>query len=147
VILSDGSRQRILVVDNLNDAADSMALWLTMWGYDAQASYGGAAALVDAHAHRPNVVLLDIGMPEMDGFQFALRLRAEPAFAETVVIGITGWSTKSCRIRAREFGFDHYLLKPVELDELKELLVCAASGREEFVKTISSRPAPAIWSR
>ena len=129
VILLDGSRQRILVVDNLNDAADSMAMLLRMWGYDAEASYGGAAALEAARARRPSVVLLDIGMPGMDGFQVAQHLRKEPALEETVVIGITGWSTETYRARAREFGFDHYLLKPVDLGELKELLDCAALGK------------------
>ena len=146
MILSDGSRRRVLVVDNSSDSADSMAMLVNLWGYDTEASYGGAAALEAARAHRPNVVLLDISMPKMDGFQFALRLRAEPAFDQTVVIAVTGHGVDSYRIRAHEFGFDYYLLKPVDLDELQELLVCAASGRTEFVATIASRPAPVLWN-
>jgi CheY-like chemotaxis protein len=142
----DGIRQRVLVVDDNLDTADSMAMLLGMRGFDAEAQYGSAAALEAARVRRPNVVLLDISMPGMDGFQFALRLRADPAFAETVVIGITGWGLDTFRIRAHEFGFDYYLLKPVDCDQLHELLASAAGGREQFVQEMSRRTPAPQWS-
>jgi two-component system OmpR family response regulator len=123
------NRPRVLVVDNVADAADCLALLLRLWGYDAEACYGGAAALEVARADRPQAVLLDVGMPGMDGFQVAQRLRAQPGLADTVVIGITGYGDEACRTQARAVGFDHYLLKPVEPDHLRELLAGAASGR------------------
>jgi len=120
--------KRILVVDNLADAADSMAMLLGLWGYDAKVSYDGAAALAVAMTYRPHIVLLDVGMPGIDGFEVSRLLRAQPALADTVVIGLSGWASESHRSRGRLAGFDHYLVKPAEPDLLQELLSRVAPG-------------------
>jgi CheY-like chemotaxis protein len=120
--MSIRSNPRVLVVDDWRDAADSLAQLLTLWGYDAEACYGGVAALAVARTYRPDVVLLDVGMPGLDGFQVALGLREMPGLAGTTIVGLTGYSDEDCQISALEAGFDHCLLKPVELPRLRELI-------------------------
>ena len=115
-------RNRVLVVDNLADAADCLAMLLELWGYDTQVCYDGYAALDLVRTYRPQVVLLDVGMPGLDGFEVARRLRDRPECVSTALIAITGYADANNRSRAREAGFDHYLLKPVEPDFLQELL-------------------------
>jgi len=126
------TRPCILVVDDLEDAADSCAMLLEMWGYTAAVCYDGATALEAAQVFRPRVVLLDIGLPHMDGFQVAQRLREQPGFGNTVIIGITGHGEAAYHRRAHLAGFDHYLLKPVDLDHLQALLGRAAPSRPMF---------------
>ena len=116
-------QQRILVVDNVADAADSMALVLRLWRYDAEACYDGPAALNTARAYKPDVVLLDIGMPKMDGFEVAQRLREQPESRHAVVVAITGYTNEAYRIRAQEMDFHGYFVKPMYPDDLLELLL------------------------
>ena len=116
------TRPHILVVDDLPDAADSLAELLALWGYDVEARYGGATALASARVRPPGVVLLDLGMPRMDGFEFVARLRELPGGAQTAVVAVSGYTTEVCRARGRELGISHYLLKPADLAFLKELL-------------------------
>ncbi len=123
---------RILVVENLADAADSMAILLRLWGHDTKVCYDGTAALGAALTYLPDVVLLDIGMPDLDGFSVARLLRARPEFASTSLIAITGYGGEAYRSRAQEAGFDHYLLKPVGLDHLQELLGLAQLEQRAF---------------
>lgn len=115
-------RPRILVVDDLADAADSMAMVLRIWGYDAEVSYDGAASLATAAAYRPQVVLMDLGLPVMDGLEVARLFLAWAEFRHVVLIALTGYTDQKSRTLARVAGFHHYLLKPVELGHLKELL-------------------------
>jgi CheY-like chemotaxis protein len=116
------TRVKVLVVDDSVDAADSMALVLTLWGYGARACYDGAAALGAVADYRPDAVLLDIGMPEMDGFEVAERVREQRRSRSFVLIGLTGYGGEWYSARARGLGFDHYLLKPVEPKLLQGLL-------------------------
>jgi DNA-binding response OmpR family regulator len=118
-----GNRPRVLVVDNMADTADSLALLLRLWGYAAEACYEGSTVLETARTYQPHVVLLDIGMPRMDGFQVAQRLRRLAGARHTVLIAITGYGDKVYRIRAHKMGFYRYLLKPVDPCELHELLI------------------------
>lgn len=90
-----GSR-RMLVVDDCTDAADSLSELLTLWGYNAEACYDRAAALETARAYRPRVVLLDVSLPGVDGFQVALGLRVMPELAETTVNWVTGYADEAC---------------------------------------------------
>jgi len=113
---------RILVVDNDVDTADSFATLLRLWGHDAEVCYHTPAAVEKARSYRPQVVLLDLGMPGMDGFQVATLLRGPPELANLVLIAITGYTSEAYRSHACEVGFDHYLLKPVDLDHLCELV-------------------------
>jgi CheY-like chemotaxis protein len=133
----DATRSYILVVDDLADAADSLAELLSLWGYDADPLYGGAAALAAARTRRPGAVLLDLGMPGMTGLQFALRLRDVPGCGATPVVAVTGHP--GLTPQAREVGIDHYLLKPVmDLGLLRELLGRLTGSTEPP----SSRTAP-----
>ena len=117
--------QRVLVVDDNQDAADSLALLLQLDGHDVRVVYDGAAALAAldaAQPWRPAVVLLDLGMPGMDGLEVARRLRANDAAAATLLVALTGWGQHTDRERTRAAGFDHHLVKPVDARALQALL-------------------------
>jgi signal transduction histidine kinase/ActR/RegA family two-component response regulator len=115
--------RRILVVDDNADAADSLALLLRLGGHDVQTAYDGPAALAAAAAFRPEVVLLDIGLPRMDGLEVARRLRAEHAPGNMVLVAVTGYGQEEDRRQAGEAGFDHHFTKPLEIDALNALLL------------------------
>jgi len=123
----------VLVVDDLADAADSAAELLALWGYEAAACYGGAEALDAARSRMPDAVLLDVGMPRMDGFAFAERFRRLPGSAAALVVAVTGHAAEACRARGREVGVDHYLLKPADPGVLRGLLARLA-GRVELAR-------------
>lgn len=114
--------RRVLVVDNLADTADSFARLLNLWGYDVEVVYEGDKVVEAADRFQPHAVLLDIGMPGMDGFRVARGLRERPELRRSVIVGITGYGDEDYRAQAKESGFDYYLLKPVDLDLLQELL-------------------------
>jgi CheY-like chemotaxis protein len=113
---------RVLVVDDNRDAADSLSRLIHLWGNDARTAYGGAAALEMTMALKPQVVLLDLSMPRIDGCQVARQLRQQTAFADTLLIAITGWMDQAHRLLCDEVGFDQYLIKPIDLARLKNLL-------------------------
>ena len=125
----DPSRQlrgrRILVVDDNRDTADSLAAMLRMLGVEARAVHSGAAALNTLGEWKPDTVLLDIGMPDMNGHEVARRIRTLPGCEDLTLIAITGWGQAEDRRRSAEAGFDHHLVKPVGADVLKELLAGA----------------------
>jgi CheY-like chemotaxis protein len=109
--------KRILVVDDNRDAADSLAMLLNFLGAEVNVVYDGAF-----ESYRPGVVLLDIGMPGMDGFTVARRLREAPGGRGVPIVAITGWGQEEDRRRAREAGFDHHLVKPPDMTALRSLL-------------------------
>ncbi len=115
-------RPYVLVVDDVADAADSMAALLSHWGYDAEAWYCGATALAAARTRLPAAVLLDIGMAPMDGFTFAVFLRRLYWRESTPVVAVTGHVTEACRARARGLGINHYLLKPADPTLVRAML-------------------------
>jgi len=116
------ARNHILVVDDLADAADSTVELLSVWGYNAIACYGGAAALEYAHSLRPDLVLLDLVMPCMDGFQFAGLFHELPKCRSVPIIAVSGQPSHAYRMRALEAGINQYLLKPAEPALLRSLL-------------------------
>lgn len=120
--------RRVLVVDDNVDAANTLVEVLALQGHAAQAAYRGEAALELAERWRPEVVLLDIGMPEMDGFEVARRLKARDWARDTLLVALTGWGQDSDRTRTRDGGFDHHLVKPVDCEEI-ERLIGAATAR------------------
>jgi signal transduction histidine kinase/ActR/RegA family two-component response regulator len=129
------TRRRILVADDNRDAAESLAMLLEMAGHEVRVAHHGQAALSLAQVFRPDTALLDIGMPDMSGYEVARSLRRE-AWAENVqLIALTGWGQESDRRRALEAGFDHHLIKPVDPDQLAGLIAndpgagTAARGR------------------
>jgi CheY-like chemotaxis protein len=94
-------------------------------GHDTRVVHDGIEALEEAELFRPEVVLLDIGMPRLDGYETARRLRSRPWAAATRIVAVTGWGQETDRQRAKEAGFDRHLVKPVNLDALSELVSSA----------------------
>jgi PAS domain S-box-containing protein len=119
--------RRILLIDDNRDAADSLALLLELLGAEVQAVYDGPSALAVLEACRPTAVLLDIGMPGMDGYEVARRIRQQPRLRDVPIIALTGWGQEEDRRRARDAGFDHHLIKPVDIEALQALLTSLES--------------------
>lgn len=116
------TRRRILVADDNLDALESLALLLELSGHEVFSAANGALALESAELHRPEVALLDIGMPKLDGYEVARRIRAQPWGERITLVALTGWGQESDRRRSGEAGFDSHLVKPLDLDKLTELL-------------------------
>jgi signal transduction histidine kinase/CheY-like chemotaxis protein len=117
--------RRVLVVDDSISTAQSMAALLQLEGHDGRAAFDGPKALETAAAFHPEVVLLDIGMPGMNGYQVAKQLRQMPGLEQTLLVAITGYGQEEDRRRSREAGFQHHLVKPVRLSAVEELLATA----------------------
>ncbi len=113
---------KVLVVDDNNDAADMLTMMLQMFGHEAQAAYNGQGGLDMALEYQPDFVLLDIGLPDMNGYEVAQRLRQQPQTRDMKLIALTGYGQDSDRKRSQEAGFDHHLVKPVEPQKLQDLL-------------------------
>ena len=114
-----------LVVDDSRDCAESLALLVRFWGHEAVVAYDGPAALEAARAGRPDVVLLDIAMPGMDGYQLAGRLRKIAEVEEALLVAISGHGQEADVRRCQEAGIDCHFTKPVDPEELKQVLVRA----------------------
>src|SRR5581483_3690117 len=114
--------KRVLVVDDNEDAAESMALVLKLEGHVAVSVYTAADALTHATSFRPDVVLLDIGLPEMDGYEVAQQMRELPGLKHVRIVAVTGYGRSEDRLRAREAGFDAHLVKPVDFAVLQGIL-------------------------
>ena len=113
-----GTRRRVLVVDDNVDAADMLAALLAYEGHEVRVESNGVAALTAAAEFRPDVAFLDIGLPGMNGYELARRLRLDPAFGNIVLIAVTGWGQQEDRQRSHEAGFDEHLTKPVDPDRV-----------------------------
>src|SRR5262249_52688285 len=122
--------RRILLVDDNRDAAESLGLLLEMMGHEVRVAHAGDEGLRALRTFDPAVVLLDIGMPDMDGYEVARRIREQEGSQRALLIAITGWGQDEDRQRAREAGFDHHLTKPVDLGELRKLV----AGTAEMVR-------------
>jgi CheY-like chemotaxis protein len=120
------SPRRILVADDNHDAADSLAMLLRLLGAEVKIVYSGSEALAALHEYRPSVVLLDIGMPGMDGHEVARRIRKLPEFKDVLLIAMTGWGQDEDRRRSSNAGFDYHLIKPADVGTLESLLLSAA---------------------
>jgi signal transduction histidine kinase len=118
----DLSHLSILVVDDNLDSAESLGLLLETLGADVKVAHDGRSAIELFSATQPAVVLLDIGMPEMDGYEVARTLRARYPRVRSTLVALTGWGQEADRRQAREAGFDHHLVKPAQMDALKKLL-------------------------
>jgi PAS domain S-box-containing protein len=113
---------RVLVVDDNVDTADSAAMLLRQSGRDVRVAYSGKAALETALAFQPDVVLLDLGLPEIDGYEVARRLRQNPVHNNVELIAVSGYGQEADRQRSKEAGFDEHVVKPVDPGKLQELL-------------------------
>lgn len=121
--------RRVLVVDDNEDAASSMGRLLRLLGAEVAVAHDGYATLELLPKFRPNVVLLDIGMPGMDGYEVASRIREQPEWRDLMLIALTGWGQPEDRQRADLAGFNHHLLKPADLDALQNLIT-SLDGQE-----------------
>lgn len=113
---------RVLVVEDNIDAADMFVMTLQMFGHEAQAAYSGQSALNMAVEYQPDFVLLDIGLPDMDGYEVARRLLQQPQTKNVKLVAVTGYGQDSDRQRSQEAGIDFHLVKPVDLKKLQDLL-------------------------
>jgi len=115
-------RRRILVVDDNRDAAEALAMMLRIQGHDVRTAFDGLEGVAAAAAFRPEAILLDLGMPKLDGCAAARRIRAEPWGREPYLVALTGWGADEDRRQARAAGFDVHLTKPVDLDALTKMI-------------------------
>ena len=118
--------RRVLVIDDNRDAADSTEMLLGTLGAQARVAYDGASGLAAIQAWLPDAVLLDLGMPGMDGFEVARRIRADPALAGVTLVALTGWGQHQDRQRTQDAGFDHHLVKPADPQALQAVLDAVA---------------------
>jgi CheY-like chemotaxis protein len=116
------SQHRILVVDDNVDFAQSLGQILETLGHDVRTVYDGEAGLEMAREFRPRVVLCDIGLPKVNGYDAARRIRAEPWGERAVLVALTGWGHENDLKKSEAAGFDHHLVKPVDPDALVRLL-------------------------
>ena len=121
-------KRRILVVDDNVDAAESIAKILKLFGHDARCEYDGRAALAAVRDYGPDVIVLDVGLPGMDGYEVARRLRAMHGSNGPRIIAVTGYGQEEDRLRSRESGFDQHLTKPVDPEALQALVSGSSSG-------------------
>jgi PAS domain S-box-containing protein len=128
---SDGTpgQLQVLVVDDNTDAAESLGVLLDIEGHAAFIAHSGAEALQIAQSRALDVVFLDIGLPDMTGYDVAKRLRMFPGMQKTLLVALTGWGTQDDRQRTRDAGFDRHLTKPAELTAVEELLRAAAQTK------------------
>jgi len=116
------SRLKILVVDDNPDAALSMAMMLSMMGHETRTAHDGEAAVTTAEEFRPQVILLDIGLPKLNGYEVAQRIRGQEWGAEMFLVAITGWGQDEDRRRSDDVGMNLHMVKPVEPDALDRVL-------------------------
>jgi PAS domain S-box-containing protein len=119
---SRGPQRRILVVDDNRDAAESLTMMLRIIGHEVRTAHDGAAAVVAAAEFRPELVLMDLGMPILDGYEAARRIRAQPLEDRTFLVALTGWGADDDHRRTLDAGFDRHLVKPVDPDALLKMI-------------------------
>jgi CheY-like chemotaxis protein len=129
VTVSIDRPRRILVVDDNEDAATSLELLLKLTAHDVRTAHDGEEALQLAAADRPDVVLLDIGMPKLNGYRVAEQIRREEWGRSMSLIALTGWGQVADRERSKAAGFDHHLTKPVDPEQLRRLLADVRPAR------------------
>jgi DNA-binding response OmpR family regulator len=115
-------RFRILVVDDNHDSALSLAMLLTIMGHETRTAHDGETALTAAADFSPDVVLLDIGLPKMNGYEVAQRIREKPWGTRMFLIAVTGWGQAEDRVRSAEVGLNMHMVKPVEPSALQAVL-------------------------
>jgi CheY-like chemotaxis protein len=119
---------RILVVEDDPESLQMMGALLGLWGYEPRLVPAGPAALEAVEEEMPDIVLLDLGLPGMDGFEVARRLRGRPGGDDIFIAAVTAYRGEEHQRQAREAGFDRYLMKPVDIDTLRQLLSQTANG-------------------
>jgi CheY-like chemotaxis protein len=116
----------VLVVDDNVDAAETLSMLLELKGHEVRVAHDGPEALRVLGSFRPRLILLDIGLPGMNGYEVARRIRQSEELRGVTLAALTGWGQEEDRRRSREAGFDHHLVKPVDIDALEKLLAGVA---------------------
>jgi CheY-like chemotaxis protein len=133
---SDGPSRRVLVLDDSPNSASSMAAILELLGHKVETAGDGLAALEAAERFRPELILMDVGMPNLNGYDATRRIRARPWGTEVTIVAVTGWGQEGDRARSRLAGCDGHLVKPVQVSDLDPYLASRARERREPVKTV-----------
>ena len=128
---------RDLIVEDNQDSAESLAMMLGLWGHAVETASDGLAALESVTRREPDVVLSDLGLPGMDGYELARRLRQRPGLQDAVLVALSGYGREEDKCRALDAGFDHHLVKPPDLDVLAELLGRIAGRPDEPTRALS----------
>ncbi len=121
-LVPSAAQRRVLIVDDNRDSAISLSMLLSLSGYDTKTAFDGEEALSVAQRFDPDVVLLDLGLPKLSGFDVCRRLRTTTCGRALVIIAVTGWGMEDDRLRSLDAGFDALLLKPVDPDVLRQKL-------------------------
>src|SRR3984957_10674068 len=120
--------RRVLLVDDSIDAAEAMSMLLETLGHEVRTMHHGPSALARVDESAPEVVILDIGLPGMNGFEVARELRAREATRQVLMIALTGYGGESDRREAQQAGFDHHLVKPISFTEIENVIVDRFGG-------------------
>jgi len=115
-------QERVLVVDDDRDSADSLAMLVNSMGYEAKAVYRGNEAIEVSSTFQPDMALIDLGMPGLDGFETVSQIRQQRGSVHIILVAVTGWSRDEDKRRAYDCGFDLHVTKPMTLEKLKEIL-------------------------
>jgi CheY-like chemotaxis protein len=134
--------QRVLVVDDNRDAADSLGTLLQLQGAEVRVVYDGHAALGVLREFRPTVIFLDLGMPGLDGFEVARRIRQREDFRGIALVAVTGWGQEQDRRRTRAAGFDRHLVKPIDPGNMHSVLASLARRSASGIERDSARHSP-----
>jgi CheY-like chemotaxis protein len=119
---AESMRRRILVVDDNQDSATSLAMILGLMGHETRTANDGIQAIEVADEFRPDAIVLDIGMPKLNGYEVARQIRQKEWGRQVLLIALTGWGQETDRLRSSDAGFDAHLIKPVDANEIQRLL-------------------------
>jgi CheY-like chemotaxis protein len=114
--------KRILIVDDNRDGAESLSMLFAVLGHEPIVAFAGEEAIAKFHQSAPDVVFLDIGLPDIDGYEVCRRIRILPHGTKAALIALTGWGSEDDKRKAREAGFDAHLTKPVELSQVEDFI-------------------------
>ncbi|MDO9422749.1 MAG: response regulator [Methylobacter sp.] len=129
---------RVLLIDDNPDVVDSLALWFETLGHQVEIAYHGTQGISTAQSFEPDIVLLDIGLPDMDGYQVARKLREQLSTQRMWIIALSGYDQKKNSLSAESAGFDHYLMKPPNLSQLQELITEFQHIKQSYVTSASA---------
>jgi CheY-like chemotaxis protein len=121
-----GCKRKVLIVDDNADAAFVLSLFLMAYGHETAVAHNGREALALAVSFRPEIVFLDLGMPEMDGYEVAVALRALPGLSQMYISALTGYNDRLTQARVVTAGFDRHLTKPADLSAVLQVMDCVA---------------------
>jgi CheY-like chemotaxis protein len=122
-------KKRVLIVDDNRDAAEMLAELLELLGYESRVALEAFSALKIAPEFNPDIMLIDIGLPEVNGYELAQRMRAIPQFASARLMALTGYGQEADRQNAIDAGFDEHLVKPVDVERLQSILADESTSR------------------